>query len=64
MEGKTIKELAVELTVEVSELCDSIKGKSIFTNQLLVPVRQLEQTLTKQSTLTAGRILSASLKYR
>lgn len=35
MEGKTIKELAVELTVEVSELCDSIKAKSVFTNQLL-----------------------------
>ncbi len=32
---KTIKELAVELTVELSELCDSIKAKSIFTNQLL-----------------------------
>ena len=35
MDEKTIKELAVELTVELSELCDSIKAKSIFTNQLL-----------------------------
>ncbi len=35
MEEKTIKELAVELTVELTELCDSIKTKSIYTNQLL-----------------------------
>ncbi|MBP5238328.1 MAG: four helix bundle protein [Clostridia bacterium] len=35
MEEKTIKELAVELTVEVTELCDLIKAKSVFTNQLL-----------------------------
>ena len=35
MEKKTIKELAVNLTVEVTELCDSIKGRSIYTNQLL-----------------------------
>ena len=35
MEEKTIKELAVELTVEVTELCDKIKAKTVFTNQLL-----------------------------
>ncbi len=35
MEKKTIKELAVNLTVEITELCDSIKGRSIYTNQLL-----------------------------
>ena len=35
MNEKTIKELAVELTVEVSELCDTIKAKTVFTNQLL-----------------------------
>ena len=35
MESKTIKELAVELTVEVNELCDSIRAKAVFTNQLL-----------------------------
>ncbi len=35
MEEKTIKELAVELTVEITELCDSIKAKTVFTNQLL-----------------------------
>lgn len=35
MEEKTIKVLAVELTVELTELCESIKAKSIFTNQLL-----------------------------
>ena len=35
MKEKTIKELAVELTVELTELCDSIKARSIYTNQLL-----------------------------
>lgn len=35
MENKTIKELAVELTVEITNLCDSIKGKAVFVNQLL-----------------------------
>ncbi len=35
MEGKTIKELAVELTVEVTAICDTIKGRSVFTNQLI-----------------------------
>ena len=35
MEEKSIKELAVDLTVEITELCDTIKAKAIFTNQLL-----------------------------
>ena len=35
MEEKNIKELAVELTVEITDLCDKIKGKTVFTNQLL-----------------------------
>lgn len=35
MENKTIKELAVELTVEITALCDSIKGRSVFVNQIL-----------------------------
>ena len=35
MKEKTIKELAVELTVELTELCESIKARSIYTNQLL-----------------------------
>ena len=35
MKEKTIKDLAVELTVELTELCDSIKARSIYTNQLL-----------------------------
>ena len=33
--NKTIKELAVELTIETTAVCDSIKGKSVFVNQLL-----------------------------
>ncbi len=35
MNDKTIKELAVELTVETTAICDNIKGRSVFTNQLL-----------------------------
>ena len=32
---KTIKELAVELTIETTAVCDGIKGRSVFVNQLL-----------------------------
>ncbi len=35
MKNKTIKELAVELIVETTEICDAIKGRSVFVNQLL-----------------------------
>ena len=35
MENKTLKELAVELTVEITAACDNIKGRSSFTNQLI-----------------------------
>ena len=35
MSDETIRELAIDLTVELTELCDSIKAKSIYTNQLL-----------------------------
>ena len=35
MKDKTIKDLAIELTVETTMICDEIKGRSIFVNQLL-----------------------------
>ncbi len=35
MDNKTIKELAVELTVEITTICDNLKGRSVFVNQLL-----------------------------
>jgi len=35
MENKTIKELAVDLTVEITAICDAIKGRTVFVNQLL-----------------------------
>ena len=35
MDNKTIKELAVELTVDITAICDNIKGRSVFVNQLL-----------------------------
>ena len=33
--NKTIKELAVELTIETTTVCDNIKGRSVFVHQLL-----------------------------
>ncbi len=33
--NKTIKELAVELTVEITDICDNISGRKVFANQLL-----------------------------
>ncbi len=35
MNDKTIKELAVELTVEITSICDNIKGRAVFINQIL-----------------------------
>ncbi len=35
MNDKTIKEFAVELTVEITAICDNIKGRAVFVNQLL-----------------------------
>ena len=32
---KTIRELAVELTIDITAVCDNIKGRSVFINQLL-----------------------------
>ena len=33
--NKAIKELAVELTIEITAVCDNIKGRAVFVNQLL-----------------------------
>lgn len=35
MDNKTIKELSIKLVVEITVLCDGIKGRSVFVNQLL-----------------------------
>lgn len=35
MSEKTIKELAVDLTVEMTEMCDRIKTRSVYVDQLL-----------------------------
>ena len=35
MDSKTIKELALELTIEITNICDNIKGRSVYVNQLL-----------------------------
>ena len=35
MSGKTIKDLAVELIVETTAVCDKIKGRAVFVDQLL-----------------------------
>ena len=36
MNDKTIKELAVELIVETTAICDGVKGRSVFINQFYV----------------------------
>ncbi len=41
MNEKTIKELAIELTVETTAVCDEISGRSVFTNQLLRSVSSI-----------------------
>ena len=33
--SKTIRDLSVELTIEITALCDTIRGRSVFVNQLL-----------------------------
>lgn len=35
MEKQSIKELAIELAVEVTELCENVKAKAVYSNQLL-----------------------------
>ena len=35
MSNKTIKEMTVELVVEITSACDRIKGRGVFVNQLL-----------------------------
>ena len=35
MSNKTIKELAVELTVEITELTDNLRNRRVFVNQIL-----------------------------
>ncbi|MDO4836320.1 MAG: four helix bundle protein [Clostridia bacterium] len=35
MQEQTIRELSVELTVAITEMCENITGKSVFKNQLL-----------------------------
>ena len=35
MNDKTIKELGIEFTVEITRICDSIKGRAVFVQQLL-----------------------------
>ena len=35
MSEKTIKELAVELTIEVTNICDDIKNRKVYTNQIM-----------------------------
>ncbi len=32
---KTIKELSVELTVEITDVCDNVRNRSVFVRQLL-----------------------------
>ena len=60
MENKTKKELAVELTVEVNDLCDSIKAKAVLPTSFCVLARPSEQTPTRQNTLKVPPTSSTS----
>lgn len=40
MNDKTIKELAVELTVETTAVCDSIKGRADFIHKLEMALKE------------------------
>lgn len=35
MQRRTIKELSIDLTVELTNVCDQIKNRSVFVNQIL-----------------------------
>ena len=35
MEKREIKDIAMEFAVEITAMCDDIKGRSVFVNQLL-----------------------------
>lgn len=35
MKNTTIRELAVDFTIEVTKVCDEIKGRDVYVNQLL-----------------------------
>ena len=35
MSEKTIKELAVELTIEITNICDNINNRKVYTNQIM-----------------------------
>ena len=38
---RTIRELAIELTVETTAACDEIRGRAVFVNQLLRAVSSI-----------------------
>ena len=56
MENKTIKELSIELTVETTAVCDTIKGRSVFVNSCCVLVLLLVRILMKRNTPKVMRI--------
>ena len=35
MSEKTIRELSIELTLDITNICDGIKGRSVYVNQLM-----------------------------
>ena len=60
MAEATIKELAIELTVEATTICDRIQGRSIFINQLLRCCSSIGATAMRLSMPIAVLISSAS----
>ena len=62
MNDKTIKELAVELTVETVKICDGIHGRSVFINQLLRSCSSIEQIALKRNMRKVMRILYTNMR--
>ena len=44
---KSIRELAMELTIQMVNICDKIKGREIFTNQLLRAVSSIGANMSE-----------------
>ena len=57
-----LREEALEFAVLVSDICDEVKGCSVFVNQLLRSSSSIVPIFTKQNMRRAGRILYTNLK--
>ena len=57
MNDKTIKELVIELTVEITRICDTIKGRAVLFINYYAPAPPLGRILMRQNMRKAEQIL-------